>query len=166
LTRWTILSPLTGTISVNNALVRFEVRRRRWLFPPLVRNKTPDPVRRNRFEVALWVFNLNLPDFILRGTANSSQQITLLEAQRQIIPEFSKFREKEGCEKKDYLLMTANELRSLGNDGFFAFFLFDPFLLSRFSGCKHHVHGAAFHIGRLFNGRNVSQFFCDLLQIF
>jgi hypothetical protein len=61
---------------VNKALVRFEVRRRRWLFPPLVRIKTPDPVRRNRLEVALWVFNLNLPDLILRGTANSSQQIT------------------------------------------------------------------------------------------
>jgi len=69
-------------------------------FPPLVRNKTPDPVRRNRFEVALWVFNLNLPDFILRGTANSSQQITLLEAQRQIIPEFSKFREKKGVKRR------------------------------------------------------------------
>lgn len=121
MTRWTILSPLTGTISVNNALVRFEVRRRRWLFPPLVRNKTPDPVRRNRFEVALWVFNLYLPVFILRGTANSSQQFTLLAAQQRIIPEFSKFREM-----KDYLLMTANGLRFARKRRFLRFFPVRP----------------------------------------
>jgi hypothetical protein len=29
----------------------------------------PDPVRRNRLEVALWVFSLNLPFLALRGTA-------------------------------------------------------------------------------------------------
>ena len=29
------------------------LRRRRWLFPPLVRTSVSDPVRRNRFEVAL-----------------------------------------------------------------------------------------------------------------
>src|SRR5512133_3654250 len=64
-----IFSPFTTTISGSSALVRFEVRRRRWLLPPFVRTRTPDPVRRNRLEVALWVFNFTLPAFCLRGTA-------------------------------------------------------------------------------------------------
>src|SRR5512144_3082239 len=63
-------SPLTGSISDNSFLERSEVRRRRWLLPPLVRTSVPDPVRRNRLLVALWVFILNLPTFVdLRGTA-------------------------------------------------------------------------------------------------
>ena len=44
--------------------------------PPFVRSSTPDPLRRKRLDVALWVFSLNLPCFGLRGTANSSQQIS------------------------------------------------------------------------------------------
>src|SRR5512144_1602748 len=63
-------SPLTGSISDNSFLERSEVRRRRWLLPPLVRTSMPDPVRRNRLLVALWVFILNLPSFVdLRDTA-------------------------------------------------------------------------------------------------
>jgi len=64
-----IFTPSTTTISDNRALVRFEVRRRRWLLPPCVRNKTPDPLRRNRLEVALWVFNFVFPAFNFLGTA-------------------------------------------------------------------------------------------------
>jgi hypothetical protein len=70
LTRWMMPSPLTGSISDNSFLVRSEVRRRRWLLPPLVRTSMPDPVMRNRLLVALWVFILNLPSLVdLRGTA-------------------------------------------------------------------------------------------------
>jgi hypothetical protein len=68
-TRWTIDLPSTAIISVSSALVRLEVRRRRWLLPPLVRTNLPVPVWRNRLEVALWVFILVLPGFFLRGTA-------------------------------------------------------------------------------------------------
>ena len=50
--------PSRGSSRSSSALVRFEVRRRRWLLPPLVRTSMPDPVRRNRLEVALWVFSL------------------------------------------------------------------------------------------------------------
>ena len=64
-----IFSPSTGIISVNKAFVRSGVRRRRWLLPPLVRTRTPVPVRRNRLEVALWVFNLIFPAFTFLGTA-------------------------------------------------------------------------------------------------
>lgn len=66
-----VFLPCTTIISVKSALVRSEVRRRRWLLPPLVRTKTPDPVRRNLLEVALWVFNLYLPVFCFPATANS-----------------------------------------------------------------------------------------------
>ena len=59
--------PSTGTISLNIRFVLFEVRLRRWLFPPLVRINFPDPVRRKRFAVALWVFNLYLVVDFLRG---------------------------------------------------------------------------------------------------
>jgi hypothetical protein len=68
LTRWMIFSPFTWTISDSKAFVRDEVRRRKWLLPPFVRIKVPDPVRRNRLEVALWVFSLIFPAFALRGT--------------------------------------------------------------------------------------------------
>ena len=47
------------------ALVRLDVRRRRWLLPPLVRTSIPDPVRRKRLEVALWVFILYFPACLL-----------------------------------------------------------------------------------------------------
>src|SRR5689334_15679690 len=57
-TRLMILRALTSSISDNCALVRFDVRRRRWLLPPLVRTTLPDPVRRKRLDVALWVFSL------------------------------------------------------------------------------------------------------------
>jgi len=70
MTRWMIPAPLTGSISDNCFSVRSEVRRRRWLLPPLVRTSMPDPVRRKRLLVALWVFILYLPSFVdLRGTA-------------------------------------------------------------------------------------------------
>jgi len=67
-TRLAIPRPLTGTISANSILVRLEVRRLKWLFPPFVRTKIPDPVKRKRFEVALWVLILYLPVVCLRGT--------------------------------------------------------------------------------------------------
>jgi hypothetical protein len=66
------LRPFTTIISLNNALVRSEVRRRKWLLPPLVRTSVPEPVKRNLLDVALCVFSLILPDFFaLRGIANS-----------------------------------------------------------------------------------------------
>jgi hypothetical protein len=82
-----VLFPLTLIISENNAFVRDGVRRRKWLLPPLVRTRTPDPVKRNRLEVALWVFNLYLGVFTFAVTANSSQQNVRLLAQSHIIPE-------------------------------------------------------------------------------
>lgn len=60
--------PLTGTISVNSRRVRLDVRRRRWLLPPLVRTNIPEPVTRKRLAVALWVLILYLPILCLRGT--------------------------------------------------------------------------------------------------
>jgi hypothetical protein len=67
-----------GTISLNNALVRSEVRRRKWLLPPLVRTSTPEPVKRNLLDVALWVFSLYFfPGFALRGIAGFSFQTKL-----------------------------------------------------------------------------------------
>src|SRR5215813_13229332 len=72
LMRLVILRPKTGCISLKFALVRFEVRRRKWLLPPFVRTTLPVPVRRNRLEVALWVFSLTLPAFALRGIADCS----------------------------------------------------------------------------------------------
>src|SRR5690606_40792057 len=68
LMRLTYLRPKTGTISLNNALVRSDVRRRKWLLPPFVRTSVPEPVRRNLLEVALCVFSLYFfPGFALRG---------------------------------------------------------------------------------------------------
>ena len=73
--------PLTGIISINKRFVRLEVTRRLWLLPPFVRTSFPVPVRRNLLDVALWVFNLYLPVFFLRGTAitpltqNSAEQL-------------------------------------------------------------------------------------------
>jgi len=75
------------TISANNAFVRDGVRRRKWLLPPFVRTRTPDPVKRNRLEVALWVLSLYLGVFTFAVTANSSQQNVRLLAQSHIIPE-------------------------------------------------------------------------------
>ena len=57
--------------------VRFEVRRRKWLLPPFVRMSLPEPVRRNRLDVALWVLSLVLPALALRGTAAYSFQTKL-----------------------------------------------------------------------------------------
>ena len=68
--RLTTLLPCTGTISVNRALVRFERRRRKWLLPPFERTSFPDPVMRNRLDVALWVFSLYFPAFCFCGTVN------------------------------------------------------------------------------------------------
>jgi hypothetical protein len=82
-----VFTPLTLTISVNNALVRLAVRRRKWLFPPFVRTKTPDPVKRNLLEVALWVFSLYLGVFTFAVTTYSSEQYMQLLAQPPIIPE-------------------------------------------------------------------------------
>src|SRR5687768_11805944 len=70
LTRLMIERPLTGTVLLKSSLVRSEVRRRKWLLPPLVRTSTPEPVKRNLLEVALWVFSLYFfPGFALRGIA-------------------------------------------------------------------------------------------------
>lgn len=72
LTRLVMPRPLVGTISLNRRLVRFGVTRRRWLFPILVRTNLPVPVRRKRFDVALWVFILYFLVLFLRGTVLSS----------------------------------------------------------------------------------------------
>src|SRR5258706_2112501 len=78
LMRLMILRATTGCISLKFALVRFEVRRRKWLLPPLVRTTLPEPVRRKRFEVALWVLSLVFPPaFALRGIADFSFQTIL-----------------------------------------------------------------------------------------
>src|SRR5690242_15918355 len=70
LTRLMIERPLTGTVLLKSSLVRSEVRRRKWLLPPLVRTSTPEPVKRTLLEVALWVFSLYFfPGFALRGIA-------------------------------------------------------------------------------------------------
>ena len=76
--RLMILRATTGCISLKFAFVRFEVRRRKWLLPPLVRTTLPEPVRRKRFEVALWVLSLVFPPaFALRGIADFSFQTIL-----------------------------------------------------------------------------------------
>ncbi len=56
--RFCILLPFTGIILDNNLLVRFEVRRLKWLLPPFVRTTIPVPVTRKRFAVALCVLSL------------------------------------------------------------------------------------------------------------
>src|SRR5215211_414501 len=66
-TRLMILRALTSSISDNWAFVRLDVRRRRWLLPPLVRTTLPEPVRRKRLDVALWVLSLVFVAFALRG---------------------------------------------------------------------------------------------------
>src|SRR3990172_1233753 len=66
--RLTIPRPFTEIISVNRRLVRLDVLRRRGLLPPLVRTSIPEPVRRKRLAVALWVLSLYLPLDGLRGT--------------------------------------------------------------------------------------------------
>ena len=67
-TLFTIPRPFTGSISLNKAFVRLDVLRRKWLLPILVRTNIPDPVRRNRLEVALCVLILYFPAACLRGT--------------------------------------------------------------------------------------------------
>src|SRR5918993_3974396 len=74
LTRLMMPPPFTSCISDNCAFVRLDVRRRKWLLPPFVRTTLPEPVRRKRLEVALWVFSLFLPAFALRGIADFSFQ--------------------------------------------------------------------------------------------
>ena len=56
--RLTMLFPATGTISMNCALVRAGVRRRRCPLPSLVRRNIPEPVNRKRLDVALCVLIL------------------------------------------------------------------------------------------------------------
>src|SRR5215211_6827089 len=73
-TRLMILRAFTSSISDNCALVRLDVRRRRWLLPPLVRTTLPEPVRRKRLDVALWVFSLVFVTFALRGILACSFQ--------------------------------------------------------------------------------------------
>src|SRR3970040_806112 len=65
--RLMILRPFTSIISDNCAFVRLDVLRRRWLLPPLVRTTLPEPVRRKRLDVALWVLSFILPALALRG---------------------------------------------------------------------------------------------------
>ncbi len=54
-------SPAVSTTSIldNKAFVRLDLRRRKWLLPPLVRTILPVPVTRNRLAAALYVFILN-----------------------------------------------------------------------------------------------------------
>jgi len=75
--RLTILRAVTGCISERAAFVRFEVFLRRWLLPPFVRTTLPEPVRRKRLDVALWVFSFVLPAFAFRGMADFSFQTKL-----------------------------------------------------------------------------------------
>ena len=53
-------SPLDSTTSIfeNCAFTRFDLRRRKWLLPPLVRTILPVPVTRKRLAAALYVFSL------------------------------------------------------------------------------------------------------------
>src|SRR5258708_36655054 len=86
-----MLLPWTVCISESCRLVRFEVRRRRWLLPPLVRISLPVPVRRNRLEVALWVLSFILPPFFaLRGTATFSFQKNSPRAP-DVLPRISRY---------------------------------------------------------------------------
>lgn len=52
----------------NKRFVRLDVRRLKWLLPPLVRTSFPLPVNRNRLAVALCVLILYFPVLGLRGT--------------------------------------------------------------------------------------------------
>src|SRR5512134_2699934 len=74
LTRLMILRAFTTSISDNCAFVRFDVCRRKWLLPPLVRTTLPEPVRRKRLDVALWVFSLVFVAFALGGILACSFQ--------------------------------------------------------------------------------------------
>ena len=67
LMRFFIPRPFTLCIRMNIRLARFDLRRRKWLFRPFVRNILPLPLLRKRFAVALWVFNLYFFFFFLRG---------------------------------------------------------------------------------------------------
>jgi len=64
--RLTMLFPATGSISMNCALVRAGVRRRRWPLPSLVRRNIPEPVRRKRLDVALCVLILGTCTYLFR----------------------------------------------------------------------------------------------------
>lgn len=59
-------SPADSTTSIleNSALARFDLRRRKWLLPPLVRTILPVPVTRKRLAAALYVFSLYFFDFL------------------------------------------------------------------------------------------------------
>src|SRR6185503_9254711 len=86
LTRLMMPLPFTSCISDNCAFVRFDVCRRRWLLPPFVRTTLPEPVRRKRLEVALWVFSLFFPAFALRGIADFSFQTKLNRGTKNMRP--------------------------------------------------------------------------------
>lgn len=129
--RFTIFAPCTGTISVNSAFVRTEVRRRKWLLPPFVRTTMPDPVMRNRLDVALWVFSLYFPAFCLRGT----------------------------CEPPLYKALRPAYTAALQTcpvvlDNFQVSILEKLFLFGRIRP-QHHRHHAPFHIGHLFHRADV-----------
>ena len=140
-TRLMIPSPSTGIVSDKSTLVRFEVRRRRWLLPPLVRTNLPDPVRRNRLDVALWVFNLYFfPGFRFLGTVILlSQNFAGLT-----IPRNHKFN-SSGIRSKHRLLNNSSaQLTRLR-----------LFLFSVFHRAEHHGHHTTFHIWHLLNRSHV-----------
>src|SRR5690349_5516139 len=131
LMRLMMLRPLTGMVLLNNALVRSEVRRRKWLLPPFVRTSSPEPVRRNRLEVALWVFSLYfLPGFALRGIAGF-----LLSG--KIKPRVSI------TPADDHIFGVLHKRSGFGLGlGLFSFlFLFR----ARLGWSQHHQHGSSFH---------------------
>ena len=73
-----LTNPLPSTIIIESskAFVRLDVRRRKWLLPPFVRTSFPEPVRRKRFEVALWVLSLYFLTFTFLDTTYSFHKNT------------------------------------------------------------------------------------------
>jgi hypothetical protein len=69
-------------------LTRFDRLRRRWDWCPFVRTIFPEPVRRKRFAVPLWVFNLYLVFFLrffllIGSTSYASMVSTSFRQQKQ-----------------------------------------------------------------------------------
>jgi hypothetical protein len=128
-TRLRIPRPFTGIIWSNWRFVRLGVRRRRWLLPPFVRTSIPDPVKRNRFEVALCVFNLYFPVLGLRGTILLLSNHTKFRGVRIMTryPAIRGYRRK----KLDGSINAQLRKRTL-------------FLFGSLTRCQHHQHGASF----------------------
>src|SRR5512142_3159826 len=157
LTRLMIFAPFTSSISDNCALTRFDACRRKWLLPPLVRTTLPEPVRRKRLDVALWVFSLVLPlAFALRGIDDTPfEQISADKINRGTSYSPADFQHRWdllwrlGLRFASTLLSTRLLSRSL----LALFFLFG----AAFIGSQHHEHRASFHLRRNFNRGDVCQ---------